>query len=105
MTLQAIRPTTRHQVFDLVKVAGFDITDWIESSNDPRGYSANPKYCYEWSFIQPKKLVILNLWHSAMREEAGRIVQRNNFRADVEYHRTVTKKAAWAKRAGTCQRL
>lgn len=99
MTIQAIKPTARHQVFDLVQEAGFDVTDWMESSNDPRGYKANPKYCYEWSFIQPGKLVILNLWYSAMQEEDGRIVQRNNFRADAEHHRAVTRKGAWAKRA------
>lgn len=99
MTIQAIKPTARHQVFDLVQEAGFDVTDWMESSNDPRGYKANPKYCYEWSFIQPGKLVILNLWYSAMQEKDGRIVQRNNFRADAEHHRAVTRKGAWAKRA------
>lgn len=97
--IQGIMPRARHPVFDLVREAGFDVSDWIASSKDPRGYRANPKYCYEWSFIQPGKLVILNLWHSAMREEDGRIVQRNNFRADAEYHRTVTRKGTWAKRA------
>lgn len=97
--LRDLKPTARRQVFDLVEEAGIDVTDWIESSNDSRGYKANPKYCYEWSFIQPGKLVILNLWYSAMREDQGRIVQRNNFRADAEHHRTVTRKATWAKRA------
>lgn len=94
-----LKPTGRHHVFDLVEQAGFDVTDWIESSNDPRGPKANPKYCYEWSFIQPGKLVILNLWYSAMREADGIITQRGNYREDGEYHRTVTKKAMWAKRA------
>lgn len=94
-----LQPKDRHHVFDLVEEAGFDVTDWIESFKKPSGYKANPKYCYEWSFIQPGKLVILNQWYSAMREEDGKIVQRNNFRADAEYHRTVTRKSAWAKRA------
>ena len=97
--LDDIRPSVRHQVFDLVQQAGFDVMDWIASSKDPRGHKANPKYCYEWSFIQPGKLVILNLWHSAMTERDGRIVQRNNFRADAEHHRAVTRKGPWVRRA------
>ncbi len=99
MSVHAVRPTARHHVFDLVEQAGFDVTDWIASSNDQRGYKANPKYCYEWSFVQPGKLIILNLWYSAMREEDGRIIQRNNFRADALHHRKVTRKSTWAKRA------
>ena len=71
----------------------------MESSNDPRGPKANPKYCYEWSFIERGRLIILNLWHPAMLEDNGRIVIRDNFRADAEYHRTVTRKPSWAKRA------
>lgn len=99
MTLVDLKPAYRHHVFDLVKQAGYDVTDWVESSNDPRGPKANPKYCYEWSFVQPGELIVLNLWHAAMREEEGLIVQRNNFRADAEQHRTVTRKGTWAKRA------
>jgi len=41
----------------------------------------------------------LNLWYSAMREEDGRIVQHNNFRADADHHTGVTRKPTWAKRA------
>ena len=28
----------------------------------------NPKYCYEWSFVEPGKVVVLNLWHHLMTE-------------------------------------
>jgi 5-methylcytosine-specific restriction protein A len=34
-----------------------------------------------------------------MQDEDGRIVQRNNFRGDAEYHRNVTRKTTWARRA------
>jgi len=97
--LSDLKPHRRDYIFNLAEEAGFDVSDWIASSNDPRGAKANPKYCYEWSFVEPGKLVVLNLWHKAMHEENGRIFQRNNFRADAEYHRTVTKKSSWAKRA------
>lgn len=97
--LENIKPKASHSVFDLVEEAGFDVSDWIASSNDPRGHKANPKYCYEWSFIEPGRLIILNLWHSGMLGENGRIVTRDNFRADAKFHRTVTRKAQWAARA------
>ena len=86
-------------MFDLAEEAGFDVTDWRSSSNDARGPKANPKYCYEWSYVEPGKLVILNLWHPSMVEEEGRIIQRANFRADAAFHRTVSRKVEWARRA------
>lgn len=98
-TLADLKPSRKDLVFDLVEEAGLDVTDWRESSNDPRGAKANPKYCYEWAFVEPGKLIILNLWHGNMVEEDGRFVERNNFRADAEFHRTVSRKSTWAKRA------
>lgn len=99
MTLDSLKPTSRQKVFDLAQEAGFDVTDWIQSSNKPNAFKANPKYCYEWAYVQPGEVVVLNLWFSAMREQDGRIFQWNNFRADVEHHRFITKKPTWAKRA------
>lgn len=97
--LADLKPSRKQLVFDLAEEAGLDMGDWRDSSNDPRGYKANPKYCYEWTYLEPGKLVILNLWHAEMVEENGRIVQRANFRADAEFHRTTSLKAAWARRA------
>jgi hypothetical protein len=94
--LQSIRPAKKDQVFDLVEEAGFDVSDWIASSNDARGYKANPKYCYEWSFVEPGRVVILNLWFDQMREEDGLVVQRNNFRQDAAAN---AGKPIWARRA------
>jgi 5-methylcytosine-specific restriction protein A len=89
-TLADLKPRRKGLVFDLVEEAGLDMTGWRESSNDPRGPKANPKYCYEWAFIEPGKFIILNLWHGDMVEEDGRIVERNNCRAIAEFHRTVS---------------
>ena len=51
---------------DLVETAGVDVSDW---SNCVDGVAArNPKYCYEWAFIEPKKLVVLNVWHDHLAE-------------------------------------
>ncbi len=97
--LDNIRPTKKHLVFDLVESAGLDMTDWVASSNDKRGPKANPKYCYDWSFVQQKQVVILNLWHPGMALEAGDIVERGNFRADAKSHRGTGGKVKWFERA------
>jgi hypothetical protein len=99
VSLADLRPTRKERVFDLAQEGGFDVSDWIASSNDPRGHKANPKYCYAWSFLAPGKVAILNLWHDMMQEEAGAIVQRNNFRADAEANRAAGGKQAWIRRA------
>ena len=39
---------------DLVKLAGVDVSDWANFKG--KHASTNPKYCYEWSFIEPGKL-------------------------------------------------
>jgi hypothetical protein len=97
--LDDIKPTTKQLVFDLVQITGYDMSDWISSSNNPQGPKANPKYCYEWAFVQPKQLVILNLWHSAMIEDGDQIVVRGNFRADAEGLRGPEGKPKWRERA------
>jgi hypothetical protein len=96
VTLESIRPIRKDHVFDLVEAAGVDVSDWIASSNDARGYKANPKYCYEWSFIEPNRVVVLNLWYDQMDDEDGLIVQRNNFRQDAIAN---AGKPIWVRRA------
>jgi len=97
--LSDLKPRRKYLMFDLAEEAGLDMSDWRNSSNDPRGPKANPKYCYEWAYVEPGKLIILNLWHPSMVEEEGRILQRANFRSDAEFHRTVSRKVEWARRA------
>lgn len=96
--LEDIRPSKRLLVFDLVEEAGLDMTDWIASSNDPRGPKANPKYCYEWSFVEPGKVVILNLWHESMTDDGQSVTESGNFRADAEKHRGPKGNAKWFQR-------
>ena len=98
-TLSDLRPRSKQLVFDLAEKAGLDMADWRGSSNDPRGPKANPKYCYEWAYVEPGKVIILNLWHPRMIEDGGRIIQKDNFRSDAEFHRTVSRKMEWARRA------
>lgn len=78
MTLpNELKPRDRLLVIDLVREAGIDVSDW---SNYRRSPGANPKYCYDWAFIQPGKVLVLNLWYDSMHEENSVIEQRFNLR-------------------------
>ncbi|WKL56446.1 HNH endonuclease signature motif containing protein [Asticcacaulis sp. ZE23SCel15] len=66
-----------------------DISNW--------GASNNPKYCFEWSFIDDERLV-LNLWYDNM-EILGKSVSHNmNFRADALQNRINNPKKGWHRR-------
>jgi len=59
---------------DLVCAAGVDISDWKNCKGGKLYAARNPKYCYEWAFVEPKKVVVLNLWHDAMEERGDGVV-------------------------------
>lgn len=98
MDLSGLKPKRSHKVFDLVEEAGFDTSDWISSSSNPRGYKANPKYCYRWSFVEPGRVAIFNLWHGAMAQADGVITHSENYRANAEHHKRTGGKSNWITR-------
>lgn len=57
---------------DLVGETGIDVSEWERSK---RGAS-NPKYCYEWSFAQAGKVVVLCLWFEHLEDKHGAIWSR-----------------------------
>lgn len=67
-----LRPRSRELVRDLVGSAGIDVSDWRTASD--------PRYCYEWAFIQPGEVIVLNLWFELLREVGGTIFQELNLR-------------------------
>lgn len=75
-TLQDLAPTEKFRVIDLVKQAGVNVDDWKNYKNGEKNPGANPKYCYEWAYVEPGKVVVLNLWHQDMKDQLG----------DIEYH-------------------
>ncbi len=75
-----LKPTRLQRVIDLVRQAGVDVTDWSNYEKGRDNPGANPKYCYEWAFVQPGALVVLNLWHEAMLEVNGGVEQHFSFR-------------------------
>ena len=74
--LSEIRPTQPARLMDLVRAAGVDVSDWGNFKGGQAKAASNPKYCYEWSFIEPGKVVVFNLWHEQMEESDGEIITR-----------------------------
>jgi 5-methylcytosine-specific restriction enzyme A len=79
-TLSELRPTQKQKVIDLVRAAGIDVSDWANFEGGKARAAANPKYCFEWSFVEPKKTAVLNLWFEQMRPRGQDIVFDLNFR-------------------------
>ena len=73
-----LRPTAHLRVYDLVREAGLDVSDWANYKR-PESPETNPRYCYEWSFIGPDAVVVC-LWHGHMDEDSAGIFQRHNYR-------------------------
>lgn len=78
--LSEIRPRKHQRLIDLVRAADVDVSDWANFKRGARWAAANPKYCYEWSFVEHGKVIVLCLWHASMHVEDGAIVQTLNMR-------------------------
>lgn len=98
MSLESLKPRQKHLVFDLVESTGFDVSEWVNSSKNGHKFKANPRFCYEWSFLEPDKIAILNLWYSVMEERDGEISYQANYRGDAEANRLGGGKAKWIER-------
>lgn len=105
--LAALRPASYQQVMHLVREAGVDVSDWANYRH-PNKPAANPKYCYEWAFVEPDKVVVLNLWHDQLREQDGRVTRHigpQEFRADKAVWKTRIDRLAKALRTAYERRL
>ncbi|MDE2562753.1 MAG: HNH endonuclease [Sphingomonadales bacterium] len=99
-TLEDLRPTRKDFVHDLVRDAGLDVSDWSNCKRGAAGARTNPKYCYEWVFIEPGNAIVLNLWHVVLDQEPdGRIVHRGNFREDARIQFERGRGNPWGRRA------
>lgn len=93
------RPTQHHLVIDLVKAAGVDVSDWANFKGGAKSAASNPKYCYEWAFVEPGKVVVLNLWHAEMEKRKGVIVRELNMRDTAYQYGGLPGRAVWRTRA------
>ena len=78
--LSEIKPKSRQLLIDLVRASGVNVSDWASVKGGARRAASNPKYCYEWSFVEEEKAVVLCLWHASLQEQDGAIVQVMNMR-------------------------
>lgn len=99
--LPTLRPTEHRRVMDLVQEAGLDVSDWGNYAGGPTRAAANPKYCYEWAFVQPGTVVVLNVWYSDINDRHGVITLEDNLRASATNHARMHRPASpvWRKRA------
>jgi 5-methylcytosine-specific restriction protein A len=97
--LSELVPKHQHLIIDLAREAGVDVSDWSNFKGGKGKAASNPKYCYEWSFVEPKKVVVLNLWYASMEERDGAIVQDFNMREVAREYGQIPGKAVWGKRA------
>ncbi|MBO1894255.1 hypothetical protein HNW13_000345 [Shewanella sp. BF02_Schw] len=81
MDIKFLKPTNRHRVMDLVESTGVDVSDWVNFKGGVEKAASNPKYCYEWSYEDyNKKIIVLNLWYKNLSEQDDEIVQKLNLR-------------------------
>ena len=81
----SLKPHENQRVMDLVAAAGVDVQLWAVSSKGPvETPASNPAYCYEWAFIQPGRVVVLNVWYAEIREKDGEVWSQLNPRTWAE---------------------
>jgi hypothetical protein len=100
MGLEEIRPTKRELVMDLVSQAGLDVSDWARFKGGAERAATNPKYCYEWSFVDTENaIVVLNLWFDDMEEHGAVVTETLNMRERAREIAQRTDKGVWERRA------
>jgi 5-methylcytosine-specific restriction protein A len=97
---EAIDPKVPMRVIDMVRDAGIDVSDWGNYAKGADQAASNPRYCYEWAFVEPGKVVALNLWYDKLVEHEGFVEQHLNLLADARRE----PKGARAKRRMTMLR-
>jgi 5-methylcytosine-specific restriction enzyme A len=92
----SLRPTERHSVYSLLQGLKYDVSDWIKLKKLKP--AQNPKYCYNWSFDNPKKSIAACIWHPEIQIEGNRIFQARNLRGTPSGTNPI-KVATWKRRA------
>ncbi len=80
LLLESLVPKDKPTVMQLVKTAGIDVSDWQKYKGGKKRAASNPKYCYDWSFIDDKGTIVLNLWYQNLTIRNGDIVAELNYR-------------------------
>lgn len=97
--LSDLEPRTSRRIIDLVSAAGIDVSDWGNFRGGAAKAASNPKYCYEWSFVEPRKIVVLNVWYASLQERDGTVFQQLNMRERAHHFGRAQDEAVWERRA------
>jgi 5-methylcytosine-specific restriction enzyme A len=84
-TPKDLKPTQKLLVIDILKSLGMDVSKWAETKGGPSRAASNPKYCYNWSFLQPGEFVVACLWYPGLKQKGNRLyfeLSRNNWRSN-----------------------
>lgn len=98
-TKDELKPKEQQRVIDLVRAAGIDVSDWAKIKGGKKRAAANPKYCYEWAFMRPGRVVALNLWFVHLREQDGIVTLEDNARRWRRGRSRSPQEGVWKKRA------
>lgn len=83
--IESLKPAEKLRVMDLLALLGIDVSDWANFKGGAEKAASNPKYCYEWSYEDHEKnLIVLNLWHENIEVFNGALVQKLNLRKTAE---------------------
>jgi hypothetical protein len=81
--LDALRPVKKHNVMDLVREAGVDVTAWGYVDDLPYPVpQSNPNFCYDWSFGSPQEGYVLCVWYVDLSERKDRVI----YECDIGSH-------------------
>ena len=72
-TRDELKPAKKFLVIDLLKSLGMDVSAWARFKGGAARAASNPKFCYNWSFIQPGEFIVICLWYRGLRSEGQRL--------------------------------
>jgi len=97
--IDGMRPRSKELVIDLVEGAGVDVSDWANYAGGSQKAATNPRYCYEWAFVELGTVVVLNLWFELLREESATVFQEVNFKKTARNLRNIRGSVVQIRRA------
>lgn len=68
-----IKPPGKLLVMDILRSLGMDVSKWADFKGGARRAASNPKYCYNWSFLQPGEFVVVCLWYPGLKQKDGKL--------------------------------
>jgi 5-methylcytosine-specific restriction protein A len=87
---------------DLVAASGVDVTSWARSKKGlVKNPASNPSRIYEWAFVEPQKVVVVNLWYEEIEERSDILCRELNMRKWSDKQKKSKSVQPASKSAGT----